>query len=137
MTEDHNHESDIDIFDLAVAQMDQSIRSDFFDKMVQLAVEGGSNKGHTFRGSGYLLVKKSNPSEKSRVAYEIVVLLGSKLGRKDAFGSMIANHSLLERAMKSGDSQLAYAAERAPADIQILLIEENRAYFRVLSGFGI
>jgi hypothetical protein len=137
MSNNHDHESDLDIFDLAKAQMDQSIRSDLLDRMVQLAVERGSKKVHTFRGSGYLLVKKSRPSEEFRVAYEIVLLLDLKLGREHALGSMIGNHSLLELAMSGGDAQLYYAAGRAPADILIIQLEANRAYFTVLNGFGI
>ena len=125
MSNNHDHDTDPDIFDLAKTQMGQNIRSDLLDRMVQLAVERGSKKVHTFRGSGYLLVKKSSPSEKFRVAYEIVLLLDSNIRREHALGSMIGNHSLLERAMKSGDAQLSYAAERAPADIRIIQIEEN------------
>jgi hypothetical protein len=70
------------------------------------------------------------------VAYEIVLLLDSNLGREHAIRTMIGNHSLLELAMSGGDAQLSYAAERAPADIQIIQLEANRAYFTVLNGFG-
>jgi hypothetical protein len=137
MSNNHDHDSDLDIFALAKAQMGQSIRSDLLDRMVQLAVERGSKKVHTFRGSGYLLVEKSSPSEKFRVAYEIVLLLDSKIGREHTLGSMIGDHSLLELAMSSGDARLSYAAQSAPADIQIIQLETNRAYFTVLKGFGI
>jgi hypothetical protein len=137
MTQNHDHDSDLDICKLAAAHMNQEIRSDMLDKMVQLAIEGGSKKVHTFRGSGYLLIKTSKPREKYRAVYEIDVLLDSKLGRERALGCMIGDHSLFKRAMSCGHAQLAYAAEGAPADIQITQLEANRAYFTVHSGFGI
>jgi hypothetical protein len=137
MSNNNDQNSNLDIFDLAKAQMGQNIRSDLLDRMVQLAVERGSKKVHTFRGSGYLWVKKSGPSEEFRVAYEIVLLLDSKLGREHALGTMIGNHSLLELALSIGDAQLSYAAGRTPADVQVIQLEANRAYFTVRSGFGI
>jgi hypothetical protein len=137
MSNKNDQNSNRHIFDLAKAQMDQTIRSESLDRMVHSAVERGSKKVHTFRGSGYLWVKKLGPSEKFRVAYEIDLMFDSKLGREHALGSMIGDQSLLELAMSIGDAQLSYAAEGAPADIQIIQLEANRAYFTVRSGFGI
>jgi len=81
MNQNHDHDSDLEILALAEAQMDQDIRSDLLDKMVQLAIEPGSEKVHTFRGSGYLHLKHMPLGlgcrilEKYRVAYEIDILL--------------------------------------------------------------
>jgi hypothetical protein len=60
--------------------MSQDIRSDLLDKMVSRAVERGSKKVHTFRGSGCHLVETLTLREGYKVAYEIDVLLDSKLG---------------------------------------------------------
>jgi hypothetical protein len=143
MNQNHDHDSDLKIIALAMAQMDQDIRSDLLDKMVQLAIERGSEKVRTFRGSGYLHLKHKplrlgyRTPEMYRVAYEIDVLLNPVLMHADALGSMVGDHSVIEHAMSSGDAQLRYAAERAPADIRIIQLEANQAYFTVLSRFGI
>jgi hypothetical protein len=137
MTKDDTHLEKI--LSRADALLDQDIRSDLLDKMVRLAIEQGYEKVHTCRGCGYLLAKGSprRPGEEYRVAYEIDVLFNPELMHAGAYGCMVGNDSALQRALRSGGPRLSYGMETAPAAIQIMQLEPNRAFFRVLTRIGI
>jgi hypothetical protein len=115
----------------------QDIRWELVNQMVRLAIAEGSEKIRTCSGCGYLLVENSTPSDVNRVGYEIDVLFNSELTRAGALGSMVGNPGVLKRAMTSGSARLLYAMEREPADIRVIQVQANRAYFTVLSPFGI
>ena len=138
----HDDISDVEVRGRAAALMEQYVRPDLLDKMVRLAIEKGSKKVETFRGSGYLELKdkpfrpKHRIPEMFRVAYEIDILSNSELMHTSALGCMVGNHSVLEHGMRSG-AELRYAAESAPLDIEILQIESNRAFFKVLTPVGL
>jgi hypothetical protein len=138
----HDYISDVEVRDRAAALMDQYVRPDLLDKMVQLAIDKGSEKIDTFRGSGYLELKdkplrpKHPIPEMYRVVYEIDILSNPELMHTSALGCMVGNHSVLEHGMRSG-AGLKYAAESAPLDIEILQVESNRAFFKVLTPMAL
>jgi hypothetical protein len=138
----HAYISDVEVRERAAALMEQYVRPDLLDKMVQLAIDMGSKKIDTFRGSGYLELKdkplrpKHRIPETYRVVYEIDILSNPELMHTSALGCMVGNHRVLEHGMRSG-AGLKYAAESAPLDIEILQVESNRAFFKVLTPMAL
>jgi hypothetical protein len=117
--------------------MDLSVRSDFLDRAVRLAIKNGSQEVNTVRGSGYLLTsKETTAGSKDLVAYEIVILHNPTEKRAGALGSMVGNPRVLERAMRTGAAQLNFSPEKT-LDIRIVNLEANRAGFWVLSRIEI
>ena len=114
--------------------MDLSVRSDFLDREVRLAIKNGSQEVNTVRGSGYLLTsKETTAGSKNLVAYEIVILHNPTEKRAGALGSMVGNPRVLERAMRTGAAQ--FSPEKT-LDIRIVNLEANTAGFWVLSLSG-
>jgi hypothetical protein len=90
--------------------MDLGVRSDFFDREVRLVIENGYQKVDTFSGSGYLLPsRKSMPTAKYMVEYEIVILLNPAEKRACALGYMVGDPAAFEQATKTDEAQLNYS----------------------------
>jgi hypothetical protein len=99
--------------------------------------ENGYQKVDTFSGSGYLLPsRKSMPTAKYMVGYEIVILLNPAEKRACALGYMVGDPAAFEQATKTDEAQLNYSPEKM-WDIQIKSLEANTANFTVLSPIGI